>query len=414
MTPEAPDSPAYEAPTLRRAFPGLNGIRALGALFVLTTHVGFHSGAALNTSFNGLLSRLDVGVSIFFVISGFLLFRPHVAGWLTETGRPATRRYLKHRVLRIVPALWLAVFAAALLLPKDSSGIGVHLRHATLVQIYRPGTRIPELTQMWSLATEVAFYLILPVLAWALTRSRPDTRSVTRALGILLLTPVVGAAWMWQSATEGGGLPALWLPGYIGWFGLGMALAVWQTARSLGLLRPGWLDEARRSPGSVWGLAAALYLVAISPVAGPYSLAPPAPGQAATKSILYALIGVLVVFPAVACPVTADDPPAVQRLGGRVGTFFGDISYGIFCYHLIVLGIVERTIDYTIFTGGFWRLLVPTFVGSTAVAAVSFYFVERPIMRWGRRGERVEVRPSPTHPRHRATRETARAVRTRN
>src|SRR6478609_3087232 len=127
------------AGTVRTRFAGLNGIRALGALFVLTTHVGFHSGAALNSTFNGLLSRLDVGVAIFFVISGFLLFRPHMSGWLTSTPRPRTGRYFKHRALRILPALWVAVIAAAALLPQQSATLVAFVRHAALVQIYNAG-----------------------------------------------------------------------------------------------------------------------------------------------------------------------------------------------------------------------------------------------------------------------------------
>jgi len=238
--------------TTRTSFGGLNGIRAVGALLVLTTHVGFHSGAALNSTFNGLLSRMDVGVAIFFVISGFLLFRPHVVGWLLGTRRPGTRRYLKHRALRILPALWIAVVGAALLLPQESVPPSAFLRHATLTQIYSAGNAAQGLTQMWSLATEMAFYLLLPLLAWMVTRARPSTRSVLIALGILLITPLLGAAWMWVCAAGGGGLRALWLPGYLGWFGLGMALALWHTARSVGMLRRSWLDDAGSHPGSVW------------------------------------------------------------------------------------------------------------------------------------------------------------------
>jgi len=65
---EAADSPSKSGPSIRTAFLGLNGIRAVGALLVLTTHVGFHSGAALNSTFNGLLSRMDVGVAIFWLL----------------------------------------------------------------------------------------------------------------------------------------------------------------------------------------------------------------------------------------------------------------------------------------------------------------------------------------------------------
>ncbi len=400
--------PTLSAGGIRTSFAGLNGIRALGAVFVLTTHVGFHSGAALNSSFNGLLSRLDVGVAIFFVISGFLLFRPHMSGWLTSMPRPRAARYFKHRALRILPALWVAVVAAAALLPQQSATIVAFVRHAGLVQIYTTGNAAQGLTQMWSLATEAAFYVLLPVIAWCVTRPAPTARSVRGALVVLLTTPLVGAVWMWSSAAEGGGQRALWLPGYIGWFGLGMALALWHSARSVGLLRASWMDELHRYPGTVWALAGGLYLVAISPVAGPYSLAQAAPGQSAIKNLLYAAIGVLVVLPTVVAITVRDDPPAVRRLGGRTGTFFGNISYGIFCYHLIVLGLIESTIGFTIFTGGFWKLLIPTLVGTTAVATMSYYFVERPIMRWGRRNERNSSRrglraSTPSSARHAAS-----------
>ena len=387
MTAQEQQASTAAVGTVRTSFAGLSGVRALGALFVLTTHVGFHSGAALNSSFNGLLSRLDIGVAIFFVISGFLLFRPHMSGWLTSTPRPRAGTYFKHRALRILPALWVAVVAAAALLPQQSATLVAFVRHATLVQIYTTGNAAQGLTQLWSLATEVAFYVLLPVIAWCFTRPAPTVESVRRALIVLLATPLVGAVWMWSSAAEGGGQRALWLPGYIGWFGLGMALALWHSARSVGVFRATWMDELHRYPGTVWALAGGLYLVAVSPVAGPYSLAQASPGQAAVKNLLYAAIGVLVVLPTVVAARVSDDPPAVRRLGGRTGTFFGNISYGIFCYHLIVLGLIESAIGFTIFSGGFWKLLVPTIVLTTAVATLSYYFVERPIMRWGRRNE---------------------------
>ena len=73
----------------------------------MSTHVGFDSGDALRGPFDGLLSRLDAGVAIFFVISGFLLYRPHVIATVEARPRPATGNYLWHRALRIMPALWI-------------------------------------------------------------------------------------------------------------------------------------------------------------------------------------------------------------------------------------------------------------------------------------------------------------------
>lgn len=372
---------------LRREFPGINGIRAIGALFVLTTHVGFHSAASLTSAFNGLLSRLDIGVAIFFAISGFLLFRPHTITWMRGTRGQDTKRYLWHRVLRIMPALWLAVLGAALLLEQTDTSLVTYIRHATLTQIYTSGNEAQGLTQMWSLATEMAFYLALPLMAWALTRCRPDRRAVRLRIALLCATPVVGAGWMAVSAVHPS-VRALWLPGYVGWFGLGMALALWQTSRSLGVLERTWVDDLVQKPWTVWGLAIALYLVLISPIAGPYSLAQASPGEAATKSLLYGVLALLVVFPAAVGPSTSEDPNVVRRLGGRTWTFLGNISYGIFCYHLIVLGVLEQVIGYTIFTGGFAKLLLPTLAGTIIVASGSYYLVERPIMRRGRRAER--------------------------
>ncbi|MCW2712328.1 MAG: acyltransferase 3, partial [Marmoricola sp.] len=61
-------------------FPVLDTLRAVGALAVVTTHVTFQSGDYVRHGIVGaLLSRLDVGVAIFFVLSGFLLSRPYFA-----------------------------------------------------------------------------------------------------------------------------------------------------------------------------------------------------------------------------------------------------------------------------------------------------------------------------------------------
>ena len=345
---------------VRRRFPGLDGLRAVGALLVLMTHVGFHSGASLNSAYNGVLSRMDSGVAIFFVISGFLLYRPHAVRLVTGNAVPAVRRYLWHRAVRILPPLWLAVVGAALFLPHEGSVRPANfVQHALLIQIYTEGNQANGLTQMWSLSTEAAFYVLLPLFAWLMARRARRLRNaqlrtaVGLRLTVLLSTPLLGAAWMALAATRAEPLWGVWLPGYVGWFGLGMALSLWSTARGAGVLGRTWLDDLAPRSWTVWALAAALYLILVSPVAGPYDLSPAAPGQAAIKNLFYGALGALVALPAVAALTPADDPREVQALGGRVGKVLGDLSYGVFCYHLIVLGLVERAIGFEIFTGRF-------------------------------------------------------------
>jgi peptidoglycan/LPS O-acetylase OafA/YrhL len=174
-----------------------------------------------------------------------------------------------------------------------------------------------------------------------------------------------------------------------------MGLAVWQVARSAGLLPDGFLAKLAANPGTVWAGALAVFALATSPLAGPYDLSPATAGQAATKNLLYALVAVLIVFPAVASTGESTEPRAVRALGGRVGHFLGDISYGVFAYHVVVLGVVERITGHVVFTGGFAMLFWLTLSVSIVLATLSYRFVERPIMRRGRHDRRFDVSPPP-------------------
>ena len=59
-----------------RGYPGLNALRAAGALMVLTTHTAFDTGQVPRGWTGAVLARMDFGVALFFVLSGFLLGRP--------------------------------------------------------------------------------------------------------------------------------------------------------------------------------------------------------------------------------------------------------------------------------------------------------------------------------------------------
>jgi len=374
----------------RTRFPALDGLRAVGALAVLGTHIGFHSGDALHGPFAGLLARLDVGVAIFFAISGFLLYRPWVVAWFEETEPPLVLPYLRNRALRILPALWVVVLLASLVVPHDRAvSWVVYLRHATLTQIYAHDPPADGLTQLWSLATEVVFYLLLPLLAKLLTGyERPTRRSVRWRLAVLATFTLLGPAWMAGVNAGKHAIAGLWLPGYLGWFAAGMALALWQVARSSGRLGPSALDMLTKLPGTVWAAAVALLVIASTPVAGPFSLIAPTAGQAFTRSLLYTAIAACVIFPAV-----TPTARTAKVLGGRVGHIAGDISYGVFLYHLIVLSLVERLIGFELFHGQLALLFFSTLAGSAALAAVSYYCLERPIMRRGRRDRNYDVSP---------------------
>ena len=192
VTPlRGPDTPPVrEAPNCRTTDrqPSLTGLRALAALMVVGTHASFATGALKLGYLGSLLGHLDIGVPIFFALSGFLLFRPYVRSAATGDPAPRPGHYARARFRRIMPGYVTAVlFTFVVYLyftPGPNPGqtwLGL-LRYLTLTQIYADNFLVtylhPGLSQMWSLAVEASFYAALPLLANLLLgrRWRPASR----------------------------------------------------------------------------------------------------------------------------------------------------------------------------------------------------------------------------------------------
>ncbi|MEU9738292.1 acyltransferase [Micromonospora chersina] len=378
-------------PTAGARLPALDALRALGATAVVAHHVGFHTGATGNAEWGGWLARLDVGVAIFFVLSGFLLFRPWALSVATGRRRPATGRYLWRRALRILPAYWLTVVTCLIVLPQNRPApAGDWLHHLTFTQVYAPGLLRNGLSQTWSLATEVAFYLILPLIAVPATgRTWRPVRTVLAACGGLLVTAgwLVAMALGWLDM----GLHTTWLPAYGGWFGAGMALAAAHVALRTGTGPASFriLDDLAAAPVACWTAAVGLFAIATTPVAGPRDLTEPSPAAFAVKLTLYLAVAVLILV-----PVAFGPPNRVKlALGAAPARWLGAVSYGLFLWHPLVLELIYLVTKRPLFTGGLVSTFALTMAGGLAYAAVSYYGVERPLQLLGsqRRARRPAV-----------------------
>ena len=386
----------------RGEFPCLDALRALGALAVVGTHVGFNTGRVSRGPFAASIARLDCGVAVFFVLSGFLLFRPYVLAALTlpvgSMPRPALGVYLRRRAVRILPAYWLAVSACMLLLPAIGAARGPAglLRHLTLTQIYSVGIAHRGLTQTWSLCTEVAFYLALPLLA------RVVLLGGGRRWTVLSLSVLGLASAAWNPLLNSTGLldirtAGLWLPGYLDWFLAGMALALAQVRLAGGSV-PGRglarLRELADSPASCWGAAVAVFAVATSPLAGPTTIRAvvdvPTSTTILVKNVLYLLLAVLLLLPMVLGP--QEEGMLRRVLASRPLRRLGRGSYGIFLWHLGVLEVVIRLRHQQLFTGSWLVGMAVTVPITVAIAEASYRFVEAPLLR-GRRTAVAVPRP---------------------
>src|SRR3954454_5704082 len=120
-------------------------MRAIAALSVFFFHaVGFYArGSTQGNVIGPYVARLDVGVTIFFLLSGFLLYRPFVKTRREGRRPPALIPYAWRRTLRIVPAYWVALTVAALVLglPGVLTLTGVPVFYGFL-QVYDPDTAL--------------------------------------------------------------------------------------------------------------------------------------------------------------------------------------------------------------------------------------------------------------------------------
>ncbi|MFM9377126.1 acyltransferase family protein [Gordonia sp. VNK21] len=383
------------APTYRRFFPQLEGMRAVAALGVLTTHVAFQTRAVQWPVLGPVLGRLDLAVALFFALSGFLLWRPHAAAARRPgLGRPGVRRYLRHRFVRIWPAYALVVVVVLTLLPQArGASAQVWLANLTLTQVFVPLTLAPGLTQMWSLSVEVAFYLLLPVLGGALLGLRGPRAHlripVLTGLGLLSL----GWAWVASALPLADGVePKNWVVGHLPWFLAGLLLAELTAAVELTrhpsrrLRRWAALSANRPLMLAVFVIA---YGLACTPLAGPTGLGTLSDGAYLGKIVLGAIAAYALLAPLVcaAGPFRFLDSPLMTALGRW--------SYGIFIWHLAVLTSVFGVFGIPAFNGHFVEVWLITVLITVAVSAASYAFIEDPCRRALLNRERRRAEPVP-------------------
>lgn len=179
----------------RRTYPTFEGIRAMAAVAIVVFHAGTYTGLTWNArtddhGVSGWIRHLDVGVTVFFVLSAFLLYRPFVAAHLRAGPRPEPRSYLLRRVARIFPAYWLALTVGMFVFGYSADlDLWGKFRLYALIQVYWQDTVLAGLPQAWSLNTEITFYLFLPLWAAVLWRVGRNRRDAVRAqyLGCLFL-----------------------------------------------------------------------------------------------------------------------------------------------------------------------------------------------------------------------------------
>ncbi len=348
----------------------LDGLRGIAALAVLAFHVWLYTRLVPSTAMTTLGDHAweagRLGLVLFFALSGYLLYAPWARAAFAGARPPALRPYLAKRAARILPAYYLAL-AGTLLLLWDAAGTpGVRLPPAGALPLFLVfGQNFSSDSVMtfdpptWTLAIEISFYLVLPLLGWLASRPAARARSPFALPAAIL---VAGVAW--NAAIYLAGAPITFgkvLPAALPYFGAGMLAAVLTETRQLSRTASGVLAAA--------GIAAVTGDVLIH--SGPIGSSGLLFASEAVRDLPAAL-----GFAAIVAAAGARGPRCL-RWRPLVG--LGTISYGVYLWNVPLLLALRAAGALPLQP----LLALPVVLAAAVVvAALSWRLVERPALAW--------------------------------
>jgi len=360
-TPATSQPLTYDEYQSTRYFPALDGVRALAALMVLS----WHMKVVAWTSLSG-----GKGVTIFFVLSGFLIttlaLREEDA-----RGRLALPAFYIRRIARICPVYYAVLLVHVVLIFGLSFGFSLakrepfgaalpyYLTYMNEFGVGESGSNTP-FYQSWSLGIEQKFYLLWPLLAFVLFRRIKILRLV------FIVVFIVVFAALSHLGTGRRLVEYLWLTDY--------AAILLGCLTALALHDPRAYARLRFLGQPPWALFAALLLLAAQLLLQPYP----------------ALEG---VYPCVVALFLISLVIGRTRFGRSLGShpmvYIGTRSYGIYLVHLLALNVVELVFR----PGAVPYAMSPLYflaaaLVSLAAAEVLYRLIEKPGIALGRRWSR--------------------------
>ena len=347
-----------ERPAAPAHLDALTGIRGIAAWLVVFYHMRSAMLTLLPVDVIRVLARGYLAVDLFFILSGFVLwynYAPRLrAGGMAEAGRFLWRRVARIWPLHIVLLGLFVVYALTLLaLGRDASfyPFAELPLHVLLMQNwgFTPALRWND--PSWSISTEMAAYLVFPLVVLAAKWERMPT-AVLIAVGLCL----AGAIALYFGAHGQTSVGA-----DISRFGLGRCLFEFSLGNVMCLLWLRWRDQRHAALAVL--LAGAAFLAAAVVLRMPETVLVPIP------------------FVAGLLALALGRGPVVRLLGLPVLRYLGEISYATYLAHTFLFLVLRPLLVDRSGQLGWGPLLI--FVAILLAVSAGFYHaLEKPAQRW--------------------------------
>jgi peptidoglycan/LPS O-acetylase OafA/YrhL len=358
----------------RKRLPSLDGVRGIAILSVFMYHyaggLGRNTGSAALHALGWFTGLGWSGVDLFFVLSGFL-----ITGILVDTQRDPGyyRTFYIRRVLRIFPIYYLFLLICAIL--AIVFGLHLGLAHLSfLVYLGYPAALIwpaivqvtpaVAVTHLWSLSVEEQFYMLWPFM---IARFKTPER-ILRGCFVIIILSLGYRALIWIP----GGLPDSWayasLPGRMDSLAFGAVAAV--------LVR-GPLQRRVAQWAPLICAAGIISFIIICGVRRAVTHSDPLVLTLGLTALGLGNSGLVIL--------AASGGRLASMLSLRVLRIFGKYSYGLYLYHFPLSVLLSRQREHFVAAThsmilGSILFVVFAFGTNLAVAAISFRFIESPLL----------------------------------
>jgi peptidoglycan/LPS O-acetylase OafA/YrhL len=388
LTPEERADSVHGTADPRVHYVELDALRGIAILGVVATHTAGFWGRMTRTQLDLPLLNVNLldffhmgylGVSLFFLLSGYLL--TWTEGKRAREGSYSLLSYAKRRALRLVPAYYAAILLVVVVWPTSPTFADVSSLFTFLHGFKLPYPRGLD-PAWWSLTPEVIFYLMLPLLVLVLRRTWQRVAVLALLLAVSLGTRLLMASGAVETLPVVGehlaGNRLYFFPTtllYLFIVGMLLRTAVERAGEAGSSFR--W----RRPAASTLGISC-VALLAVFPyaIAGPGFLRSPL-GLIAEGLVVLLFVSVLMGSP-VLKPVLAWRPLA----------FVGEISYSLFLLHTTVIFLTSRYVLFgarpwfaaqgeAVVWAAFAVYAAFVLVAGIALSYLSYRFIESPFLR---------------------------------